>query len=155
MAELDVLADRDAAWAYASVRVGWGNNRVEFLESFREALFLSSAYFFRVFPVTPTRHDKIERAIGVLLMAARLANRQFNSALAERPDLPLDAPLSAVLSSKRNSLAIYKGEPSKRLLGVANDADGVVELVADVTNGQFDSALRRSVDLMDRLNLLG
>ncbi len=153
MAELDVLADRDAAWAYAAINVGWGN-RSEFLASFREALFLSSAYFFKIFPIPSGRHDKIERAIGVLLMAARLANLQFANTVVERSELPLDAPISIVLSSTRNSLAIYKGEPSKKLLGVANDADGVVQLVVDVGNGNFDSALVRSVKMMSRLNLL-
>lgn len=153
MAEIDTYADRDAAWAYASAEAGW-TSRKAFLEKFREALFLSGDYYFKVFPIAGDRHDKIERVAAVLLMAARLAPLNLSNELIERPDLPLDAALSVALSSKRNALAIYRAEPSKRLLGVANDADGVVELVADIRAGRFDTALEKSVGLMSRLKLL-
>lgn len=154
MSELDSNSDRDAAWAYASVEAGW-SDRSRFLEKFREALFLSSDYYFRVFPVTASRHDKIERAISVMLMAARLARVNFDEPITERADLPLDAVLSVVMASNKRALAIYRGEPSKRLLGVANDTDDVSGLVADITAGRYDVALQRSVGIMSRLNLLG
>lgn len=153
MAEIDVYADRDAAWAYASAEVGW-DDRARFLEKFREALFLSGDYYFKEFPIISQRHDKIERAISVLLMAARLALVDFSRGFNERADLPLDAGLFVSLSAQRNALAIYRGEPSKRLLGVANDVDDVNLLVRDIASGQFDSALTRSVSLMRHLKLL-
>jgi hypothetical protein len=153
MAEIDAYADRDAAWAYASAEAGW-NDRKAFLEKFREALFLSGDYYFKVFPIISTRHDKIERAISVLLMAARLARVDLSTDVLERSNLPLDAALSVTLSSERNALAIYRNEPSRRLLGVANDTDGVTGLVNDINAGRFDAALGKSVSLMNRLDLL-
>lgn len=153
MADMDVFADRDAAFASASINAE-GGSREEFLSSFREALFYSSAYFFKVFPPTPDRPDKLERAIAVLLMAARLAAQDLERPVKESADFPLDAPIVVSLSTPQNQLAIFKAEPSKRLLGVANDADGVGDLVADIKLGDFDSALERSVGLMGKLNLL-
>jgi len=155
MAELDIFADRDAAFAYAALYAD-GDGRAEFLTSFKEALFLSSAYFFRVFPPSADRPDKLARAIAVLLMAARLADRDLDEPFVERDDLPLDAPLFATLSTAKNELVIYKAEPSKELLAVAKDCNGdaVSELVADVRDGDFDSALEKSVTLLNRLNLL-
>lgn len=155
MAEFDVLADRDAVYAFAAVENSSGS-RIDFLSAFREGLFLSTAYFFRVFKPTPDRPDKLARVIGVLLMAARLSGRDLSEPVVERDDLRLDAPLMVKLSTGRNQLAIYKAEPSKRLLAVAKDeaGDNVSGLVADVEQGCFDAALTKSVALMGRLRLL-
>ena len=155
VAELDVFADRDAAFAYATLHAT-GDSRVEFLASFQEALFLSSAYFFRVFRPSADRPDQLARAIAVLLMAARLSSKELTDPIVECDDLPLDAPLFVTLSLGKNQLAIYKAEPNKKLLAVAKDSggDGVSEIVADVGAGDFESALEKSVTLMGRLNLL-
>ena len=155
IAEFDVVADRDAAFTYAAIHAE-GDGRNEFLASFKEALFLSCAYFFPVFRPSIDRPDKIARAIAVLLMAARLSDKALNDPIVEGDALPLDAPLFATLSLGENQLAIYKAEPSKRLLAVATDraGDGVSDLVAKVCDGDFDSALEKSVALMGRLRLL-
>jgi hypothetical protein len=123
MAELDVFADHDAAVAYAALYAE-GGTRAEFLKSFQEALFLSSAYFFKVFRPTPDRPDKLARAIGVLLMAARLSGRELKDPIAENEALPLDAALYATLSVGQNQLAVYKAEPSREFLAVAKDGGG-------------------------------
>ncbi|HMI19770.1 MAG TPA: hypothetical protein VK533_09515 [Sphingomonas sp.] len=152
MAEMDVQADRDAAFAF-SMLYTHGNSRAEFLECFREALFLSSAYYFRIFPPTPSRLDKQERVAAVMLMSARLAViRDFNE-LVERPDLPLDSPLIAKISTAQSTLAIFQGQPNVRLLGAANDA-AVGLLVRQLDRSQFDDALETSISLADQLGLL-
>lgn len=153
VAEVDLFADRDAAFAYAAIFAS-GPGRAEFLESFREALFLSSAYFYKVFPVSAARPDKIARAIGVLLMAARLAGMDPLADVKENPKLPLDTPLYVKLATSHKELAIFQGEPSVRLLGVANDTDGVGALVSDVKQGRFDAALTRAIRIAKKLNLL-
>lgn len=153
MAELDAIADRDAAFAYAAVEVGDGD-RADFLSAFREALFLSSAYYFRVFPIARDRPDKVARALGVLLMTARLATAKFGPELREEKDLPLDATLVAHLSTDMSRLAIFRAEPRRRLLAVANDADGELsKLVADMHGGRFDAALARCVAFLRRLKI--
>ena len=153
MAAMDVCADRDAAFGLACTEAKNGT-REEFLANFREALFYSSAYFFKVFPPTPDRPDKLERAIAVLLMAARLAVLDLDKPTPERADFPLDAPIVVSLSASQDQLAIFRVEPSKSLLAVSHNIDDVADLVADVKLGDFDSALERSVTIMDKLGLL-
>jgi hypothetical protein len=146
MAEMDVLADHDAAIAYAAL-YGSCESRPEFLEMYREALFFSSAYFFKTFTPTADRPDKIARVICVLIMTARLASYDSFTSVNER-GLPLDTPLIVKLSSCMKEIAVFQAEPSQRLLWVANDLDGIGELVEDVLIGNLDLALARACALV-------
>jgi len=149
MSDIDVQADRDAAFAYGKI-YGNDNDRASYLECFREALFLSSSYYFNVFNFA-SRPDKRNRAVAVMMMIARVADIKDFSAISERRDLPLDAPL--FVRTKQSSLAIVHGFPTGRFLGAANDAD-VGQLISQVDRAQFEEAVQTSVLLAKRLGLL-
>lgn len=153
MAEYDTFADRDAALAMAALYAE-DESRSAFLRSFREALFFSTTYFFQVFPIPANRPDKIARAMAILFMAARLAKRDLVEPVAEVDGRRLDMPLHVSLSTSQKKLAIHRGEPSKELLGVANDWDGVGELMTQICGGDFDSALETSIRIMDNFDLV-
>lgn len=153
MAQLDALADRDAAVAVAAINVA-GDSRDEFLEMFQDALYLSSAYYFRVFPIPRDRPDKVARALGVLLMLARLATAKTSGRWNEDPKFPLDAPLYAYLKSDTKLLTFWRGEPSPELIGFSNDAASVDELVNDVVEGRFTSAIAKCIRLLRRIGTI-
>ncbi len=155
VADYDVLADRDAACAVATVYAKDGT-RNAYLSTFKEALFFSTNYFFQVFPIPSSRPDKIARAMSVLFMAARLAVRDLNDndTVEENSEFPLDAPLKVTISTKDKMLAVHLGEPSPRLLGFANDDDGVGDLMDQITHGQFNEAIETSTRIMGRMKLL-
>lgn len=142
MSEYDTLADRDAAMALATLYAE-DDSRGAYLSAFRDALFFSSKFFFQIFPIPASRPDKVARAMAILFMAARLAKRDLSHTVIERPDRPLDAPLHVSLSSSQKRLAIHLGEPSKRLLGIANDEDGVGDLISQICDGDYDAALEK------------
>ncbi len=147
--DMDVQADRDAAFAYGKV-YGGDDSRAGYLDCFREALFLSSSYYFNVFKFV-SRPEKRNRAIAIMMMIARVANIPDFSQVSERPDLPLDAPL--FVRTKQSSLAIMHGSPAGRLLGAANDAH-VGQLVHQLDRGQYEEALQTSVLIAERFGLL-
>jgi hypothetical protein len=153
MVEFDLLADRNAAFAFAALHAS-DSTREQFLENFRQALFFSGNYFFRVFPAPQARPDKIERAIGVLLMAARLAALDLTRPICEPTDLPYDAALVVKLSTKSSELAIYRGEPMRRLIAFANDESDVKDLISEITEGEYDAALTLAVRIVNKLRLV-
>ena len=152
MTEYDVLADRDAALASAAIYAD-DESRAAFLKAFREALFFSTSYFFDVFPIPAERPDKIARAMAVLFMAARVAQRDFSTEVIEDQSLPLDATLYVSLSAPTRSLAIHRGEPSRQLLGIANDQDGVADLMDQICSGNMEAALETSISIASKLKL--
>lgn len=151
MAQIDAQADRDAAVAAAAVD-GF-SNREQFLNAFQEALFLSTAYYFRVFPIPTNRPDKVARALGVLLMLARLAASHSPVGFREDSKFPLDAPLFAFLHKDRKLLTIWRGEP-QILLGHSNDEGEISELCDDVIAGRFEKAISRCVSLLRRCGIV-
>lgn len=152
IAEYDTFADRDAAMAVA-VMYAEDGSRAAFLRSFREALLFSTDYFFQTFPIPADRPDKIARVMSILFMAARLAKRDLSGKLVEDGARPLDAALFVSLSTPKKQLAIHRGEPSRELLGVANDEDGVGQLMEQICDGDFESALETSIRIIKRLDL--
>lgn len=153
IAELDLLADRDAAFAAAALKRG--KSRQEFLLEFRAALYLSMHFYFRVFPPHGERTDKIARALGVLLMTARLTGIDDLPNPLEDPALRLDIPLVAQLSVENMRLAVYRGEPHRQLLAVANDEhDELSRAVVSIRAGDFDQALSWCITFAKRTGLL-
>jgi hypothetical protein len=153
MLDYDVQADRDAALASAALYAS-DESRAAFLAAFREALFFSTQYFFEVFPIPAERPDKIARAMAILFMAARLAKRDLGQPTVEDDSLPLDATLYVSLSAPTKSMAIHRGEPTRELLGFANDADGVGTLMEQICNGDMGGALSTSIKIADKLQLI-
>ncbi|MCW2351202.1 hypothetical protein [Sphingobium sp. B12D2B] len=154
VSDYDVFADRDAASAVAMIYAK-DESRATYLELFRDALFFSTNYFFQVFPVPVNRPDKVARAMAILFMAARLARCNFENGVQEDVEFPLDAPLHVSLSMKTKKLAIHIGEPSRELLGTADNDDGVGELIDQICAQDFGSAIETSTRLMNKLQLLG
>jgi hypothetical protein len=149
--EFDVLADRDTAYAIAALP---GHaNRKDFLLAFRDALHLSLDHFFKVFPPGANQEDKIARVIGVLLMTARLIGIDELLQVSEDRALPLDAPLIAQLSIANKTLVIFRGEPSRQLVAVANDRDDLASLISDIEEGDFSEALDWCIGLARRRGL--
>lgn len=153
MSEYDVMADRDAALAVASIYAE-DETRASFLRAFREALFFSTKYFFQVFPIPQDRPDKIARAMAILFMAARLAKKDLLGSVEENEDRPLDASLYVTLSTQNKKLAIHRGEPSRELLGFADNDDGVGDLIDQICDGNFGSAMETSIKILDLLDLI-
>jgi hypothetical protein len=154
MAKLDLAADRDAAYAFAAITAGKSDRRA-FLEAYKEALFYSGAYYFKVFSLGSGRPDKTARAIGNSLMCARFAhNDHFDDMTACVGKLPLETSLYVELAPSQDRLVLFQGEPSSRVLGIANDGQTVSRLVAAVNDGDFDDALVQSYKLMKGLRLV-
>lgn len=158
LAELDLYADRDAAAAYAALQV-YGNSggRAAYLEHFREALFYSGQYSFRVFRFTMERPPKMARAVGLALMAARLARVDLQDAdLSNIEDAsPLDAVISVKLTRDYDSLAVTINDPDARLIDICCDVpDGKLrELAFRVDRGDFLGALDIASVLLNRMSL--
>jgi hypothetical protein len=92
--------------------------------------------------------------MAILFMAARLTKRDLSHTVIEKEGFPLDAALYVTLSSPNKRLAIHRGEPSRELLGVANDEDGVGELMSQICDGDFDAALETSIRIIEGLDLM-
>lgn len=115
MMEMDVIADRDAAYLLAILQAP--ADRRAHLAAFRNAIALTQEYFFDAFYPSPRRDDKVSRAVSILMMAARLVDLDAAVNLYEQSELPLDAPLIAFVSASNRSLSIVRGEPSKSVIG--------------------------------------
>jgi hypothetical protein len=138
MSEIDVLADRDAAFAYGLVQAD-GRGRRDYLVAFQEAIWFSITYYFKAFPFANDRVDKLARVCAIYIMAARLAVADLGNKL-ESSDFPLDAPIQVKLSGCKG-VAIFRAEPSLKLLAADNDADLIPRLLAAARAGQVEEAL--------------
>ncbi|MBW6527195.1 hypothetical protein KZ813_10120 [Sphingomonas sp. RHCKR7] len=150
MAEYDALADRDAALAFSAIYAE-SDTRESLLATLREALFYSTQFFFRAFPVPENRPDKIARAMAVLFMAARLVDEKSSGIPEENSEFPLDSPLYVTLSACRRKLAIHRGEPFKTLIGFANDEEGVSALSSHICKGEMVAALALATEIMKKV----
>jgi hypothetical protein len=128
IAELDLLADRDAACAFAEMQSD-DRDRTSYLEAFQEALFFSVNYFFETFDFSKrSRPHKVLRSVGVFIMMGRLLATQDH--WEEDYAVPLDSTISLRGMTISGPYLLFAEQPWKQLLMVATDAEAA--LIGDI-----------------------
>lgn len=144
MAELDVLADRDAAAAFAALEcLIFDETRESYLRLFQRALFFSGQYSFPVFKFTADRTFKMARAIAVTFMAARISCAKNLKDDAGGHTLPLDSCLLVKVAKDYTSYAVMTGNPDTQVVSVVCEVpdDRLKKLVRAIEDNDFDEAL--------------
>ncbi|MDP4575590.1 hypothetical protein Q9K02_10620 [Qipengyuania sp. G39] len=144
VAELDLLADRDALIAFSALfRNDFEDGE---MEAFETGLAFSPRYFFKAFDFDPAKKPhKTLRAVSLILMLARIYCAKNSP---EKPIVSLDAALSfygleALNDMEDRPFVILAEQPSRRIYQIA-DADWSVALariIASVEKRDYDGAL--------------
>lgn len=160
MADMDLFADRNAAAAYAALEVAGQQNagRANYLEHFQAALYFMGQYSFPVFRFTANRMPKMARAIGLTLMATRLARIDLS-----RPDLnqvekvsPLDGCIMVKIAGDYSSLVVLLTEPDTQIVNITCEVpdDRLKQLAMRIEEGDFLGAIDAASVLLASLRIV-
>jgi hypothetical protein len=144
MADLDLIADRDAAIVVSGLLAGGKLDRREQLQAFKSMLFLMGQYCFPVFGFSRENLPKMARAVGLVLMAARLSAADWVEGWSKDDEsLALDSCLMCYPGADLSSLSLHILEPSPRILTVEADLpdQDLAQLVASIETGAFEHAI--------------
>lgn len=140
IAEFDLLADRDAASAFAILKSD-NDDQIAYLEHFQEALFFSAQYFFRTFEFSKRRPHKVLRSVGLILMLGRLIETSGNHGLDYA--IPLDSTISLQGLDLTGPYILLAEQPAKKLalITTALQADEIGEIIEAIEDNDFNLAL--------------
>ena len=144
--QFDLLADRDAAQAYALLRATEKkkSNYNDYVRHFGEALFFMGQYCFPAFKAPLTKPHKVARALGLTMMLARIALWHELGHDAKRADrLPLDTPLMPEIASDWTKITIFAFNPDLQLVAIAVEVDPeqLENICERLDKGNFDYVL--------------
>jgi len=158
--EFDLLADRDAAQAYALLRtLEEGTAKpVDYVRFFAEAIFFMGQYCFPAFKAPLNKPSKVARALGLTLMVARIARADVTETIdADHAGrLPLDTALVPEIAPDWTKLTIFAYNPDLQLVSVAVEVDilslyGICERLDD---GNFDELVEDVVRFIRTVPLI-
>lgn len=147
IAELDLLADRDSAAAYAELNNTTGEYD-EYLALFKSALYFSVDYFFNSFDFSQKRRPhKVLRAVGLIMMLGRLmAYDDIESQKSKSKtisDIPLDSAIVLRGMTPMGPYVLLAEQPTKRLAFIAAEgqADVIAQIIEAIEAKNFGLAL--------------
>lgn len=158
--DLDLLADRDAAHAYAilnSIESGDPSSHA-YITAFRDALFFMGQYCFPAFKVPQDKPYKVARALGLTMMLARivLAERDNRIQQEHAGALPLDVALMPQIRPLYDGITILAYTPDLRVLSIDSDIDPTFlsSLCAKLDSAPFLEILEDAICLWRKLRLV-
>ncbi len=153
IAELDLLADRDALVAFAAIFADdFGGDS---LEAFATGLAFSPSYFFKAFDFDPkTKPHKTLRAVSLILMLARIYSARDAGVKA---NIDLTAALSfygleAIGETTPARFVIIAEQPSRRIYQIADEdwSNALAEIITAVEERDYGQALAFAMDIVKR-----
>lgn len=155
---LDLIADRDAAYAYAllqSIEARDISVKV-YLQHFAEALFFGLTYGFPAFKVD--QPHKTARALGIAMMLARVVAAQRAGTLEAQQEsmLPLHTTLIPHIDPTETAIAVLATTPDLRLVTIEAELDRatVQHLCARLDSGESMPVLEETMQLMRSMRML-
>lgn len=154
--ELDLLADCDAARAYAVLRMiedGEADVRA-YLTNLATALLFMGDYCFPAFKMPMSKPPKMRRALGLTLMLARISRAMEDDSLLtiHAGPVPLDTPLMPKVDLEAGQIAIfaYRNYLTLAAMGIV-DPEKLEILCRTLDDGNFDAVVTRAVALLSDL----
>lgn len=148
LAELDIVADRDAMSAYAFVKSG-GNDTLEYLDYFSKALYYSISIFLNVFNFSIDRLDKFSRAAGLVLMQSRFAMKELGL---DYGKAALDSTIVVRFGASMD-MNIFIKCPDERYLAKISANDNR-RFVRALEEQDFNEAVQAGVGILNQLKAL-
>lgn len=151
IAELDLLADRDALIAFSALFAGDFEGGEE--EAFQTGLAFSPRYFFKAFDFDPqSKPHKTLRAVSLILMLAR--NFCSHDSTIE-PDVPVTAALSfygleALNELDERGFVIIAEQPSRCIYQIADEqwSKALAQIIAAIEAKNYELALANAMAIV-------
>jgi hypothetical protein len=144
--QFDLIADRDAAHAYALLRGAEKkkSNFGDYIRHFGEALFFMGQFCFPAFKTPLNKPHKVARALGLTMMLARIALAQTLGYDAKRANsMPLDTALMPEIAPDWAKITIFAFNPDLHLVAIAVEVDPIMleSICERLDDGNFEYLL--------------